>query len=49
MFRDDDGPASLGLRTLALGFPEAYEKVSHGRPAFFAAKMFAMYGGSSKG
>jgi len=31
-----------------LGFPETYEKVSHGRPAFFASKMFAMYGGSAK-
>jgi predicted DNA-binding protein (MmcQ/YjbR family) len=47
MFRDDD-PGLAELRTLALGFPEVYEKVSHGRPAFFAAKMFAMYGGSSK-
>jgi predicted DNA-binding protein (MmcQ/YjbR family) len=47
MFRDDD-PGLTELRTLALGFPEAYEKVSHGRPGFFAAKMFAMYGGSSK-
>lgn len=47
MFRDDD----LGLaqvREIALSFPESYEKVSHGRPGFFVAKMFAMYGGSTK-
>ncbi|MGE2718891.1 MmcQ/YjbR family DNA-binding protein [Mycolicibacterium celeriflavum] len=47
MFRDDD-PVLARIRTVALAFPEAYEKVSHGRPAFFAAKMFAMYGGSVK-
>ncbi|OBB74288.1 MmcQ/YjbR family DNA-binding protein [Mycobacterium sp. 852014-52144_SCH5372336] len=47
MFRDDD-PVLARVRTMALAFPEAYEKVSHGRPAFFVAKMFAMYGGSVK-
>lgn len=47
MFRDDD-PVLARVRTVALGFPEAYEKVSHGRPSFFAAKMFAMYSGSVK-
>ena len=36
------------VRKVALGFPEAYEKVSHGRPAFFVTKMFVMYGGSVK-
>jgi predicted DNA-binding protein (MmcQ/YjbR family) len=47
MFRDDD----LGLaqvRKVALGFPEAFEKVSWGRPVFCAPKMFVMYGGSAK-
>ena len=47
MFRDDD----LGLaqvRDIALGFPEAFEKVSWGRPVFCAPKMFVMYGGSAK-
>ena len=47
MFRDDD----LGLaevRKIALGFPEAFEKVSWGRPVFCAPKMFVMYGGSAK-
>ena len=48
MFRDDD----MGLaevRDIALGFPGAVEKVSHGRPVFCAPKMFAIYGGSAKG
>jgi predicted DNA-binding protein (MmcQ/YjbR family) len=47
MFSDDDlGLAEL--RRIALGFPEASERISHGRPTFRVAKMFAMYGGSSK-
>jgi predicted DNA-binding protein (MmcQ/YjbR family) len=47
MFSDDDfGLAEL--RGLALGFPEAFEKVSWGRPVFGAPKMFAMYGGNMK-
>lgn len=47
MFRDDD----MGLaevREIALGFPGAFEKVSHGRPVFCAPKMFVIYGGSAK-
>lgn len=47
MFRDDD-PGLAQLRAIALGYPEAFEKVSHGRPAFFVSKMFAMYGGSCR-
>jgi predicted DNA-binding protein (MmcQ/YjbR family) len=47
MFRDDD-PLLAKVRAVALGFPGAIEKVSHGRPGFFAGKMFAMYGGSAK-
>ncbi|WP_197417705.1 MmcQ/YjbR family DNA-binding protein [Mycobacterium sp. GA-2829] len=47
MFRDDDfGLAEV--RDIALAFPGAHEKVSHGRPGFFVSKMFAMYGGSTK-
>lgn len=47
MFRDDD----LGLaevRRIALAFPEAFEKISWGRPVFCAPKIFVMYGGSAK-
>jgi predicted DNA-binding protein (MmcQ/YjbR family) len=47
MFRDDD----LGLaevRKICLAFPQAYEKISWGRPVFCAPKMFVMYGGSTK-
>ncbi|MBS1694538.1 MAG: MmcQ/YjbR family DNA-binding protein [Actinobacteria bacterium] len=47
VFGDDD----LGLaqvRTIALAFPEAFEKISWGRPVFCAPKMFVMYGGNAK-
>jgi hypothetical protein len=47
MFNDDD-PGLAELRAIALAYPGATEKVSHGRPGFFVSKMFAMYGGSSK-
>lgn len=47
MFRDDDfGLADV--RRIALGFPGAFEKISHGRPVFCVPKIFVMYGGSSK-
>ena len=48
MFRDDD-TGLAEVREIALGFPGAYEKISWGRPVFCAPKMFAMYGGSTKG
>ena len=47
MFREDD-PVLGRVREIALAFPQAHEKVSHGRPAFFVTKMFVMYGGSMK-
>lgn len=47
MFSDDDPPL-IRLREIALGFPDASEKISHGRPVFCAPKIFAMYGGSRK-
>lgn len=43
---DDDDPLLARLRGLALAFPDAAEKVSHGRPAFFTKKIFAYYGAS---
>ncbi|WP_018600870.1 MmcQ/YjbR family DNA-binding protein [Mycobacterium sp. 155] len=47
MFGDND-PGLAELRSIALDFPEAFEKVSWGRPVFCAPKMFAMYGGNVK-
>ena len=43
---DDDDPILGRVRELALALPDAAEKVSHGRPAFFTKKVFAYYGGS---
>lgn len=45
---DEDDPVLHRIRTIALAFPGAAEKVSHGRPAFFTTKVFAYYGGSIK-
>lgn len=47
MFEPDD-PMLARVRELALRLPEAGEKVSHGRPAFYTRKVFAYYGGSVK-
>lgn len=45
---DDGDPVLARVRRIALALPEAAEKVSHGRPAFFTRKVFAYYGGSQK-
>lgn len=45
---DATDPLLTRIRTIALGFPEAVEKISHGRPTFSAPKMFAVYGGSQR-
>jgi predicted DNA-binding protein (MmcQ/YjbR family) len=45
---DEADPVLGRLRTHALAFPDAAEKISHGRPAFFTTKVFAHYGGSVK-
>lgn len=45
---DDADPYLARVRELALALPDAAEKVSHGRPAFFTTKVFAYYGGSLK-
>lgn len=47
MYRDDD-PGLADTRRIALGFPEAFEKISWGRPVFCVPKMFVMYGGNAK-
>ncbi|WP_306214338.1 MmcQ/YjbR family DNA-binding protein [Actinoplanes sp. RD1] len=45
---DDADPLLAKVRELALAFPDAAEKISHGTPAFFTTKVFAYYGGSVK-
>lgn len=45
MFSPDDPLLEL-VRRIALELPEANEKVSHGRPAFFTQKVFCYFGGS---
>jgi hypothetical protein len=45
---DEADPVLGRVRTLALAFPDAAEKISHGHPAFFTTKIFAYYGGSVK-
>lgn len=45
---DDDDPRLARVRELALALPDAQEKVSHGRPAFFTTKVFAYYGTSRR-
>ena len=49
MFEDDD-PVLQRLRSLALGLPEAEERISHGRPWFFVQGRagFAIYGGGTR-
>jgi predicted DNA-binding protein (MmcQ/YjbR family) len=45
----DNGDQLLSrVREMALEFPDAAEKVSHGIPAFYTTKVFAYYGGSVK-
>ena len=43
---DRDDRMLAHIRGIALGFPGAAEKISHGRPAFYTKKVFAYYGGS---
>ncbi len=45
---DDADPVLGRVRALALAFPDAAEKISHGHPAFYTTKVFAYYGGSVK-
>ena len=45
---DEADPLLGRLRAVALAFPDAAEKISHGHPAFFTTKIFAYYGGSVK-
>jgi hypothetical protein len=43
---DPDDPLLASVRHIALAFPGADEKESHGRPAFYTDKVFGYYGGS---
>lgn len=45
---DDDDPVLARVRAIAMSLPEAQEKISHGRKAFFTKKIFAHYGGTEK-
>lgn len=45
---DEDDPVLARVRSIALDFPDASEKISHGRPAFFTTKVFCWFGGSLK-
>ena len=46
---DPDDPLLHRLRRICLALPEAAETVSHGRPTFYTAKVFAIFGGVLKG
>ncbi len=46
---DQNDPILAQLRQICLALPGADEKVSHGRPAFFTKKIFAMFGAVTKG
>ena len=41
---DNDDPLLARIREIALEFPGAAEKISHGRPTFFTKKVFTTYG-----
>ena len=43
---DHEDPMLAVVSDVALSFPGAAEKMSHGRPAFYTKKVFAYYGGS---
>lgn len=45
---DEADPLLARVRAMALAFPGAAEKISHGRPMFFTTAAFAVYGGSDK-
>ena len=45
---DEADPVLGRVREIALDFPGAAEKISHGHPAFFTTKVFGYYGGSVK-
>lgn len=46
---DDGDPYLARVRQVCLAFPDATEKVAHGRPTFRSQKVFVVYGGGTKG
>lgn len=46
---DPDDPLLGRLRAICLDLPGAAEKISHGHPAFYTTKQFAIFGGLVKG
>lgn len=46
---DAADPLLARLRKICLGFPDAAEKISHGRPNWYTTKVFAVFGGRVKG
>jgi predicted DNA-binding protein (MmcQ/YjbR family) len=45
---DPADPVLARVGAICLALPEADEKISHGRPAFFTNRVFAYYGGSER-
>lgn len=45
---DEADPLLARVRSLALAFPGAAEKISHGRPFFYTKTAFAVYGGTER-
>src|SRR5664280_284796 len=45
---DEDDLVLARLREIALSFPGAVEKATHGRPTFHTVKVFGYYGGRIK-
>lgn len=45
---DGDDPVLARLREIALSFPGAGEKVTHGWPAFYTVKVFGYFGAASR-
>lgn len=45
---DPADPLLARVRALCLAYPEAAERISHGRPNFFTTRTFCYFGGSER-
>ncbi|MFT4212635.1 MAG: MmcQ/YjbR family DNA-binding protein [Microbacterium sp.] len=45
---DEDDPLLARVRAVCLAYPEAAERISHGRPNFFTTRTFCYFGGSQR-